>query len=158
MSMGGARPGAGRPKGSPNKATAAVRALAQEYGPEAIKELARLAKGAESEAARVSACEKLLDRAYGKSQIGSPIRIELPDTSTAEGVGKAFAAIIQAASSGIIAPSEAKELFGILESQRRAIELVDLEGRIAALERRQANEQTTEPREQAGGELTVGRT
>ena len=57
----------GRKKGVPNKATADVRALAGQYAPEAIKELGRLATGAESEAARVSAIKELLDRAYGKS-------------------------------------------------------------------------------------------
>lgn len=65
--VGGARPGAGRPKGSMNKATADVRALASVHGPLAIKELARLAVEAESEAARVAAIKELLDRGYGKS-------------------------------------------------------------------------------------------
>lgn len=64
---GGARPGAGRKKGIPNKATADVRALAGQYGPDAIKELARLAVEAESEPARVSAIKEILDRAYGRS-------------------------------------------------------------------------------------------
>lgn len=64
---GGARPGAGRKKGIPNKATADVRALAGRYAPAAVKELARLATEAESEAARVSAIKEVLDRAYGKS-------------------------------------------------------------------------------------------
>jgi hypothetical protein len=64
---GGARPGAGRKKGVPNKATADVRALAGQYAPSALKELARLATQAESEAARVSAIKEVLDRAYGKS-------------------------------------------------------------------------------------------
>jgi hypothetical protein len=59
--------GKGRPKGARNKATASVKALAGKYGPDAIKELARLAVEAESEAARVSAIKELLDRAYGKS-------------------------------------------------------------------------------------------
>lgn len=66
----GSKPGerrGGRVKGIPNKATADVRALASQYGPEAIEELARLATQAESEAARVSAIKELLDRAYGKS-------------------------------------------------------------------------------------------
>lgn len=57
----------GRVAGTPNRATADVKALAVKYGPEAIKELARLAKSAESEAARVAAIKELLDRAYGKS-------------------------------------------------------------------------------------------
>lgn len=65
--IGGARPGAGRPKGTPNKATIEVRDLARQYAPGAVAELARLAKEAESEQARVSAIKEILDRAYGKS-------------------------------------------------------------------------------------------
>lgn len=57
----------GRKAGIPNKVTADVRALAGEYGPVAIAELARLAVKAENEQARVAACKELLDRAYGKS-------------------------------------------------------------------------------------------
>ncbi len=68
MSKGGARQGAGRKPGSQNKATAAVRELAQQYAPAAIAELARLAKSAKSEAARVAAIREILDRAYGRSQ------------------------------------------------------------------------------------------
>jgi len=41
--------------------------LAQQYGPEAIAELARLATKAESEAARVAAIKELLDRGYGRA-------------------------------------------------------------------------------------------
>ena len=57
----------GRKKGTPNKATADVKAAAQMHGPAMIAELARLATQAESEAARVSAIGMLLDRGYGKS-------------------------------------------------------------------------------------------
>lgn len=66
----GSKPGerrGGRKPGSPNKATIEVRALARQYGPAALRELARLCREAESEAARVSAIKELLDRAYGKS-------------------------------------------------------------------------------------------
>ena len=41
--------------------------MAQQYGPEAIAELARLATQAESEAARVAAIKELLDRGYGRA-------------------------------------------------------------------------------------------
>lgn len=64
--VGGARPGAGRKKGVPNKATADVKALAGQYSEAAMTELARLATKAESENARVSAIKELLDRAYGR--------------------------------------------------------------------------------------------
>lgn len=56
----------GRVAGTPNKATADIKALAGEYTEDAIAELARLARSAESEAARVSAIKELLDRGHGK--------------------------------------------------------------------------------------------
>jgi hypothetical protein len=56
----------GRRKGTPNRATREITELARAHVPAAIKELARLAKAAESESARVSAIGMLLDRAYGK--------------------------------------------------------------------------------------------
>lgn len=63
---GGARPGAGRKKGVPNKATAEIKAIAQPYSADAIKALAQIMKRGESETARVSAANALLDRAWGK--------------------------------------------------------------------------------------------
>lgn len=64
--VGGARPGAGRPKGSPNKATAQVREIAQQYTTKAIAALVRIVESGESEAAVVSAANALLDRGFGK--------------------------------------------------------------------------------------------
>ena len=67
----------GRQPGSLNKVSADVRELAGQYGPAAIAELARLATGADSEQARVSACKEILDRAYGKSPLNrEPIDID----------------------------------------------------------------------------------
>ena len=129
----GAKTG-GRQKGTLNKATAQVRALAQEFGPDALKELHRLSQEAESEAARVSACNAILERAYGRSPASVPIEIDLPKTETAEDVSRAVAAIIQTTAQGRISPAEAASLCGLLETQRRVIELTDLEMRIAALE------------------------
>jgi hypothetical protein len=63
---GGKRPGAGRKPGAVNKTTLELREAAQKHGPEMLEELARLAKNAESEAARVAAANSILDRAYGK--------------------------------------------------------------------------------------------
>ena len=53
---------AGRPK-----VIAELRELARAHAPDAIKELARLAIKAKSEAARVAAIRELLDRGYGKA-------------------------------------------------------------------------------------------
>lgn len=67
---GGSRPGAGRPKGAPNKATTQAKAtlaeLAKALAPEALEALASVMRTGESEAARVSAANAILDRGYGK--------------------------------------------------------------------------------------------
>ena len=64
-SRGGARAGSGRPKGSPNKATRPLKALAQKHGPEAIKTLLELMREGETHSVRVAAARELLDRGYG---------------------------------------------------------------------------------------------
>lgn len=56
----------GRKKGTPNKATADVKAAAQKYTSDAIETLAQIMHSSESDPARVAAADKLLDRGYGK--------------------------------------------------------------------------------------------
>ena len=60
----------GRQAGTPNKATSELREAAQAYTADALKELARLAKHAKSEPARVAACRELLDRGHGRAPQG----------------------------------------------------------------------------------------
>lgn len=135
----------GRQKGTPNKATAEIRDLALEYGPAAVAELAKLGgltkdeagaaiAGAQSETARISAVGMLIDRAYGKALPGRMVTLDIPDTSTVAGVTKAVAVIIRAAATGQITPGEASDLCGVLEAQRRTIELSEIEARVARLE------------------------
>ena len=66
MALGGRRPGAGRPRGSKNKAGKELRDLARSYTEDALKTLSQIAQKGESEAARVQASVALLDRAWGK--------------------------------------------------------------------------------------------
>lgn len=67
MARGGARPGAGRRKGTPNKATADVKEAASVYSSDAVAVLAEIMRSPEHPAAaRVSAANALLDRAHGK--------------------------------------------------------------------------------------------
>src|SRR4051794_23425839 len=70
--MANGRKTGGRQRGTPNRATADIKALARVHGPAAIAELARMsgvtdAPGAQTEAARIAALRELLDRGYGKS-------------------------------------------------------------------------------------------
>lgn len=67
----------GRTKGTPNKLTSEIRELARTHAPAGIRELARLAKKAESEQARITAIGMLLDRGYGKAT--QPMEVSGPD-------------------------------------------------------------------------------
>ena len=70
MPAGGKREGAGRPKGSRDAAKrnqiANVSEFARDYTELAIKTLVQVATASESDAARVSAANAILDRGYGK--------------------------------------------------------------------------------------------
>lgn len=74
---GGAKTG-GRVAGTPNKATADIKALAQVYGSAAIGRLAEMSgltskAGAKNEQTRLAAIRELLDRGYGKPAQGVTI-------------------------------------------------------------------------------------
>ncbi|MCV2218891.1 hypothetical protein [Thauera sp. Sel9] len=58
------------------------------------------------------------------------------EPSTAAGVSEAQQIILQAVAEGSLTPSEAATLSGIVESRRKALETVELESRITALENR----------------------
>lgn len=70
---GGARPGAGRKPGTPNKVPQTIRRTVAEaaaaYTEEALETLADVMRNGRSDAARVSAAVSLLDRAHGKAGI-----------------------------------------------------------------------------------------
>lgn len=64
---GGKRPGSGRKKGAPNKATAELKQLASEYTEGAVKTLVEVMQDREAPApARIAAANSLLDRSHGK--------------------------------------------------------------------------------------------
>jgi len=54
-----------------------AKALALDYAPAALAELARLATSADSESARVAAIRELLDRGFGKARQAVEIEAEL---------------------------------------------------------------------------------
>jgi hypothetical protein len=69
-SRGVARPGAGRPKGTlqrPTKEVFELRAAAASLGWQALRTIAKLAKGAQSEAVQLAACKEILDRGFGRT-------------------------------------------------------------------------------------------
>lgn len=69
----GAAPGerrGGRQKGTPNRITADIKALAQEYGPEAIATIVGIMRNSENDTARLAASKEIVDRGYGKAVQG----------------------------------------------------------------------------------------
>ncbi|MAV73257.1 MAG: hypothetical protein CBB81_02855 [Cellvibrionales bacterium TMED21] len=70
---GGFRKGAGRPVGSTNKSSPELSQrlseLAKTYTEEALQTLVDVARNGRTDAARVSAANALLDRAYGKPAV-----------------------------------------------------------------------------------------
>lgn len=70
MARGGKRPGAGRKPGSKQRATieqgATLAELARAHTGTALDVLVQVAQASESDAARVSAANAILDRGYGK--------------------------------------------------------------------------------------------
>lgn len=72
--------GKGRPRGALNKATADIKALAQEHGPRAILALAEMMADEEQPGkTRVSAANALLDRGYGKAAITANVSGDLSE-------------------------------------------------------------------------------
>jgi hypothetical protein len=69
-SHGGARPGAGRPRGTPNRITRPLKELAAEFSEDSIQTLVWLRDHAQNEQVRLNACRELLDRAHGKPRQG----------------------------------------------------------------------------------------
>ncbi|MBF0561464.1 MAG: hypothetical protein HQL37_05460 [Alphaproteobacteria bacterium] len=67
---------------------------------------------------------------------GRPVSIGLPSLQTAGDVLTALGAVVAAVSEGELTPDEGATIAGLLEMKRRAIETVELDARIAALEQR----------------------
>ena len=59
---------------------------------------------------------------------------DLPSTDTAAGVSHAQQKILEAVATGVITPGEASTLSSVLEQRRKALETMELEQRIIALE------------------------
>lgn len=64
--MAAGRKTGGRVAGTPNKATADVKAAAGQYTTEAVEALAKIMRDSDSDAAKVAAIREILDRAHGK--------------------------------------------------------------------------------------------
>jgi hypothetical protein len=67
---------------------------------------------------------------------GRPVSFDLPSLSTAADLAAALGNVARAVSTGVLTPEEAQAVGAVLEMQRKAIELAELESRVTALEGR----------------------
>jgi hypothetical protein len=121
----------GKRKGTRNRKTILVEKLLENIDVGAI--LAKIEKKAK--AGDHAAAKLLLDRVVPVRR-GYPIAIKLPPINTAADAVKANAVVIDAVSAGRLSTIEAQELSAVIDVQRKSIELLDVERRLAALEGR----------------------
>jgi hypothetical protein len=62
------------------------------------------------------------------------LALDLPKVETTGGITAAIAAVLDAVGTGKITPGEGQALAGLLEAQRKNLETLELEARIAAIE------------------------
>jgi hypothetical protein len=120
--------GPGRPVGSRNRASLAADALLDGEAEELTRKCIELAKTGDTTALRL--CMERI----APVRKGRPVNVNLPPIATAEDVLGAIGATIEAMSQGDLTPDEASVIAGVLEIKRKAIETVDLEARLSAVE------------------------
>jgi hypothetical protein len=121
--------GPGRPQGSRNAASLLLDKLAEGDGEATLKQVIEAAKAGDMRAAEI-----ILARIWPVKK-GRPVSLQLPSIKTAQDVVAAVGVVADAVGAGEITPDEGQAVSAILEAKRKAIETVELEGRVAALEK-----------------------
>jgi hypothetical protein len=119
---------AGKKPGTRNKVTMAVQDLL--YGQAEALTQKCVELGLEGD---MTALRKCLDRIIPVVK-ERPVSMDLPDTSTAEGIEKANDAILQAVATGQISPGEGAVFSNILKERRGSLETTEFDQRLSALE------------------------
>jgi hypothetical protein len=120
----------GKPLGTRNRATRAAETLLDGEAEALTRKAVELALAGDTTALRLC-----LDRILPPRK-SRPVTLDLPAVTDAAKVQTALTRIVTAASEGEITPDEAGALTVIIEAQRRAIETVELEARLRAIEER----------------------
>lgn len=134
--VGGARQGAGRPKGSVSKRSVDAVATAMAKGISPVEYMLSIMRDEDADSKRREwAAEKAAPYVHPRpTPLDRAIRIELPETTTLEGVDVAQAKVLQSVADGEITPSHGQSLSNLIESRRKAIETNELLVRLERLE------------------------
>ena len=139
--LGGARAGAGRKPGTPNRRTVEVLEGALAMGQTPVEYMLDILRDETADAAdRRWAAEKAAPYIHPRpAPLQRTITIDLPDLANATNLAAATLAIVKATANGQISPAEAQQLSSVVETHRKAIETSELANRIEQLESRSAN-------------------
>jgi hypothetical protein len=118
----------GRPKGARNRATLAAEALLDGEAETLTRKAIEMALAGDGIALRLC-----LDRIIPPRR-GRPVQFELPALETASDLPKALGALLEQTAAGAITPEESTMIVGLVEGKRKALETLELESRVAALE------------------------
>jgi uncharacterized protein DUF5681 len=118
----------GRPKGSRHKTTLAIEQLLDGEAEEITRKAIEKAKDGETAAIRIC-----LDR-LAPPRKDRHIEFSVPQMEKASDAAAALAAIIEAAATGELTPSEAGDLVKIIESYAPTLQASDFEERLERLE------------------------
>ena len=123
---------AGKPAGARHRATRAAEALLDGQVEALTQKCVDLALEGDTTALRLC-LERILPPRKGRT-----VKIDLPLVQTPSDALRASSAIVDAVARGQLTPDDGGALAGLVEAQRRAIETVELEERLQAVEQRLA--------------------
>jgi hypothetical protein len=118
----------GKPKGARHRATVFAEKLMEDETGDVVRAVINAAKGGDMVAARL-----VLER-IAPPRKGRTVRFELPPIEKASDVLTGLSALIQAVSIENLTPDEATTVASLIELKRRAIETLEIERRLVALE------------------------
>ena len=118
----------GRPKGSRNKATLAIKGLLEGQA-EALTQTA-VTKALEGDSMALRLCMERI----APTPKDQPVSFSLPTMNNSLEASEAAGSVLTAVSEGQLTPIEATRVMGLIDSYRRTLELTEIEERLRALE------------------------
>ena len=119
----------GRPAGSRNRASVILDAIAEGQAADLLRTVLQRARRGDLQAAAL-----IFSRVWPIRK--ARMRFDLPSLDRAADLPHALAAVVAAVSTGLLSPDEAAAIAAVLNAQRAAIELAEIEGRLRTLEQR----------------------
>jgi hypothetical protein len=134
--VGGAREGAGRKPGSPNRRNVEVVAAALAEGITPVEFMLAIMRDEDADPKRREwAAEKAAPYLHPRpAPLERTVAIELPDTSTVAGIDQALDVLIKAMGASELSPAEGQSFISVIETRRKAIETGDMLERLKKLE------------------------